>query len=60
MYIGIYGPHDPDSTGEHSYSKLLYKECRDTVGPLYYKPLKCGNLCNKDTILCPSVVLWCI
>ena len=31
-----------------------------TVEPLYYKPLKCGNLCNKDTILCPSVVLKCI
>ena len=30
-----------------------------TVGPLYYKPLimKCGNLYDKDTILCPSVVL---
>ena len=28
-----------------------------TVEPLYYKPLKCGNLYNKDTILCPSVVL---
>ena len=31
-----------------------------TVGPLYYKPLKCRNLCNKDTILCPSAVLKCI
>ena len=32
----------------------------NTVEPLYYKPLKCGNLYNKDTILCPSVVLKCI
>ena len=31
-----------------------------TVEPLYYKPLKCGNLYNKDTILCPSEVLKCI
>ena len=31
---------------------LLY-----TVRPLYYKPLKCGNLYNKNTILCPSLVL---
>ena len=28
-----------------------------SVGPLYYKPLKCGNLYNKDTILYPSLVL---
>ena len=28
-----------------------------TVGPLYYKPLNCRNLCNKGTILSPSVVL---
>ena len=28
-----------------------------TVEPLYYKPLNCRNLYNKDTILCPSVVL---
>ena len=32
----------------------------NTVGLLYYKPLKCGNLYNKDIILCPSVVLKCI
>ena len=31
-----------------------------TVEPLYCKPLICGNLYNKDTILCPSVVLQCI
>ena len=31
--------------------------CREYSGISLYKPLKCGNLCNKDTILCPSVVL---
>ena len=35
------------------------KKCT-TVGPLYYKPLNCRNLYNKDTILCPSVVLYYI
>ena len=27
-----------------------------TGEPLYYKPLNCGNLCNKHTILYPSEV----
>ena len=34
---------------------LLNKD--NTVEPLYCKPLNSRNLCNMDTILCPSVVL---
>ena len=41
----------------YTYCKYYHTVHKYTVGPLYYKPLKCGNLYNEDTILCPSVVL---
>ena len=52
-YGNEYSNPTPEAhTHTHSHHRQTY-----TVGPLYYKPLKCGNLYNKDTILCPSVVL---
>ena len=46
--------------GNYSISILIVIFDQDnccTVESLYYKPLNCRNLYNKDTILCPSVVL---
>ena len=34
-----------------------HREISNTVEPLYNKPLNSRNLCSKDTILCPSVVV---
>ena len=44
-------------TSEENVQFLHMMIMTNTVKPLYYKPLKCGNLCNKDTNLCPSVVM---
>ena len=53
-----------DSTYVHTYvgmqGKSIYsayvRAYVHTVEPLYYKPLNCKHLYNKDTILCPGVL----
>ena len=67
LCVSMYSPAYLVSTYVHTYVRTLnclkiqYLCMRmEYKGTLYHKPLSCGPLYNKDTILFPIVVLQCI